>query len=93
MSQEKSRQKPPKAALSEEHTKRLTVAASERESYERTIVAQPVSVTCAICGKEEIRMLYPGRVPLYCEPCAKQMEKEKTKERVANWREAHQKQK
>lgn len=54
----------------------LKVAA---RTYERTITAQSVAVTCQACSAQVIRAQYPGARPLYCEPCARRIEKEKAR--------------
>lgn len=55
-------------------------------SYQRTIQARYVTVTCSKCLQEVTRLVYPGATPQYCEPCAKEVEREKTRARVARLR-------
>lgn len=63
----------------------LSVSAGQG-NYQRTITTQNVTLTCKRCGDHVTRTQYPGRQPLYCEPCAAQMRKEKTRARVARLR-------
>lgn len=61
-------------------------ATPKKRGYQRTITPQAVTVTCISCLSETERMLYPGATPLYCEQCAKRIEREKTRKRVARLR-------
>jgi len=65
----------------------LQVPAREKvAAYRRTITASDVTYTCARCKQEVTKSLFPGRMPLYCDVCAKEVEREKTRARVARLR-------
>ena len=65
----------------------LAVPAREKvAAYRRTITAQDVTYTCARCSQEVTKALFPGRTPLYCDDCAKEVEREKTRARVTRLR-------
>lgn len=56
-------------------------------SYTRVITARDVTFTCSRCGQEVTKVQFPGPTPRYCDPCAKEVEREKTRARVARLRE------
>lgn len=67
--------------------KTLLVPAREQvKSYRRTITASEVTYTCARCGDQVTKVLYPGAAPRYCDDCAKEVTREKTRARVARLR-------
>src|SRR5258708_1430353 len=54
--------------------------------YTRVIQARDVTFTCSRCGQEVMKVQFPGPTPRYCDPCAKEVEREKTRARVARLR-------
>ncbi len=54
--------------------------------YTRIITARDVTFTCSRCGQEVTKVQFPGPTPRYCDPCAKEVEREKTRARVARLR-------
>lgn len=69
----------------------VTAKAGSRhsKSYQRTITAQTVTLTCSCCGQETTALQFPGRTPRYCEACRKQVTREQTRARVTRLRIAH----
>ncbi len=71
-------------------SKAITVpisAGRQSTSYTRTITARDVTFTCSRCGQEVTKVQFPGPTPRYCDTCAKEVEREKTRARVARLRE------
>lgn len=86
---EKARKKREPGQMIEPARRVLSVPGREKvKSYERTITAIDVTLTCARCKKDTTRTVYPGATPQYCEECAKEVEREKTRARVARLRAA-----
>lgn len=56
------------------------------KGYKRTITATPVTYTCERCKREATRTVYPGKRPQYCDACAVEVKREKTRARVARLR-------
>ena len=59
--------------------------------YSRVIMARDVTFTCSRCEQEVTKVQFPGPTPRYCAPCAKEVEREKTRARVARLRERQKK--
>lgn len=55
--------------------------------YTRVITARDVTFTCSRCGQEVTKVQFPGPTPRYCDTCAKETEREKTRARVARLRD------
>lgn len=75
-------------------SKAITVPAGagrQSISYTRTITARDVTYTCSRCGQEVTKGQFPGPTPRYCDPCAKEVEREKTRARVARLRDRQKK--
>ncbi len=65
----------------------LSVPARGRVSgYRRTITAHPVTYTCAGCGQETTKEVYPGAAPRYCDTCSSTTRRAKTLARVQRLR-------
>ncbi|MFL5624274.1 MAG: hypothetical protein ACJ788_01600 [Ktedonobacteraceae bacterium] len=62
-------------------------AGRQSTGYTRTITARDVTFTCSRCGQEVTKVQFPGPTPRYCDTCAKEVEREKTRARVARLRE------
>lgn len=65
----------------------LLVPAREKVSgYKRTITASDVTYTCVKCGDQVTKALFPGATPQYCDNCALEVKREKTRARVQRLR-------
>lgn len=74
----------------EKESKVILVPLRKRDqgtTYQRTITKQQVTLSCSTCGQEVTRTQYPGPISPYCDACAKEVEKEQTRARVARLRE------
>jgi hypothetical protein len=71
-------------------SKILYVPAREGEKkikdYRRTITASEITYTCKRCQNETTKLLFPGAIPLYCDTCAVEVKREKTRARVQRLR-------
>src|SRR5258708_15012633 len=71
-------------------SKAITVpisAGRQSTSYTRTITARHVTFTCSQCGQQVTKVQFPGPTPRYCDTCAKEVDREKTRARVARLRD------
>jgi len=73
-------------ALPEKQRTLVVPAREETRGYTRTITAQEVTYTCVRCGQVTSKLVFPGRAPEYCDTCAAEVKREKTRARVARLR-------